>query len=137
MFFYLVFVSMAIRMPEEREDDSFGRSFSHVGVLYKCQTYFLNFYTKVRQRRKGFDTVLLLPADFMAEVTQGTSEFITTMALLFLVCGWTTTADSESLKSSAARVFSGDSSLESGSAAEGERGEFGRHLGDGRRGGRW
>merc|ERR1712091_8957 len=40
-----------------------------------------------------------------------------TMTLLFLVCGWTTTADSESLKSSAARVFSGDSSLESGSAA--------------------
>ena len=39
------------------------------------------------------------------------------MTLLFLVCGWTTTADSESLKSSAARVFSGDSSLESGSAA--------------------
>ena len=59
------------------------------------------------------------------------------MTLLFLVCGWTTTADSESLKSSAARVFSGDSSLESGSAARRRTGEFGRHLGDGRRGGRW
>ena len=122
MFFLgLVFVSMAIRMHRKNEKTT------HLVVLLVMLAYFLQmsslFLELLHLRRFVKDGKGLrwrysyLPADFMAEVTQGTSEFITTMTLLFLVCGWTTTADSESLKSSAARVFSGDSSLESGSAA--------------------
>jgi hypothetical protein len=122
MFFLgLVFVSMAIRMHRRNEKTT------HLVVLLVMLAYFLQmlslFLELLHLRRFVKDGKGLrwrysyLPADFMAEVTQGTSEFITTMTLLFLVCGWTTTAEAESLKSSAAKVFSGDSSLESGSAA--------------------
>ena len=122
MFFLgLVFVSMAVRMHRRNEKTT------HLVVLLVMLAYFLQmlslFLELLHLRRFVKDGKGLrwrysyLPADFMAEVTQGTSEFITTMTLLFLVCGWTTTAEAESLKSSAAKVFSGDSSLESGSAA--------------------
>ena len=122
MFFLgLVFVSMAVRMHRKNEKTT------HLVVLLVMLAYFLQMMSLLLEllhlRRFVKDGKGLrwrysyLPADFMAEVSQGTSEFITTMTLLFLVCGWTTTAEAESLKSSAAKVFSGDSSLESGSAA--------------------
>ena len=122
MFFLgLVFVSMAVRMHRKNEKTT------HLVVLLVMLAYLLQMMSLLLEllhlRRFVKDGKGLrwrysyLPADFMAEVSQGTSEFITTMTLLFLVCGWTTTAEAESLKSSAAKVFSGDSSLESGSAA--------------------
>jgi hypothetical protein len=122
MFFLgLVFVPMAIRMHRKNEKTT------HLVVVLVLLAYFFQMSSLLLEilhlRRfvkdgKGLRwRYSFFPADFMAEVTQGFAEFITTMTLLFLVCGWTTTAESESLTSSVAKVFSGDSSLESGSVA--------------------
>ena len=109
MFFLgLVFVSMAIRMHRKNEKTT------HLVVLLVMLAYFLQmsslFLELLHLRRfvkdgkacdGGTPTYLQI---LWQKSRKEHLNFITTMTLLFLVCGWTTTADSESLKSSAARV---------------------------------